>query len=67
MNVNDSLLKANKSSLAIGLLISLAHVAFGQTAAISGAVKDQSGGAISGVQITATANGHGSKAFHYHR
>ncbi|HEX4273788.1 MAG TPA: TonB-dependent receptor [Bryobacteraceae bacterium] len=34
--------------------MSLAHVAFGQTAAISGAVKDQTGGAISGVQITAT-------------
>ncbi len=43
-----------KSSLAIGLLVSLAHLAFGQTAAITGTVKDPSGGAISGVQITAT-------------
>jgi len=64
MNLNDSLIKTNprlqvptvqpKPIVAIGLLVVLAQAAFGQTAAISGVVTDQSGGAISGVAITAT-------------
>jgi outer membrane receptor protein involved in Fe transport len=43
-----------KLSLAIGLFVSLGHLAFAQTAAITGTVKDESGGAITGVQVTAT-------------
>ncbi len=66
MKISDtSLLKANtdwnsslgslcKSSLAIGLFVSFAQLAFAQTAAITGTVKDPSGGAIAGVQVTAT-------------
>lgn len=52
--LHSSALVLRKSTLAIGLLVSLAQMAFGQTAAISGTVKDQTGGAIAGVQITAT-------------
>lgn len=64
MNLNDSLIKTAqrlqflavppKTTLAVGLLVVLARAAFGQTAAISGVVRDQSGGAISGVEIAAT-------------
>src|ERR1700677_1173743 len=42
------------SVLAIGLLLALAHAGFGQTATITGVVTDASGGAVSGVRITAT-------------
>jgi outer membrane receptor protein involved in Fe transport len=43
-----------KSALAIGLWVSLGHLAFAQTAAITGTVTDQSGGVVDGVQVTAT-------------
>ncbi len=36
------------------LFASLGHIALAQTAAITGSIKDQTGGAISGVQVTAT-------------
>lgn len=51
MKINALLRKA---SLVISLAASLAQIALGQTAAITGVVKDPSGAAISGVQITAT-------------
>jgi hypothetical protein len=51
---NSSMIVARKAGLAIGLLVSLANAAFGQTAAITGTVKDPSGGAIAGVEVTAT-------------
>jgi hypothetical protein len=64
MRMRSSLLKAGernsswtflrKLSLWIGLCVSFAHPAFSQTAAITGTVTDQSGGAIAGVQVTAT-------------
>lgn len=51
MKINALLRKA---SLVISLAASFAQIALGQTAAITGVVKDPSGAAISGVQITAT-------------
>src|SRR5580658_1425828 len=42
------------STLVIGLFLALTHAGFGQTATITGVVKDPSGGAISGVRVTAT-------------
>jgi len=43
-----------KSGLAIGLWLSLGHLAFAQTAAITGTVRDQSGAVVTGAQVTAT-------------
>jgi hypothetical protein len=43
-----------KSDLAIGLWLSLGHLAFAQTAAITGTVRDQSGAVVTGAQVTAT-------------
>lgn len=51
---NSGFAALRNSGLAIGLLASFAHVAFAQTATISGAVTDQSSGAIAGVVVTAT-------------
>src|ERR1700683_3666027 len=52
--LNSGLMFLKKLTLAMGLWVSLGHPAFAQTAAITGTVRDQSGGAISGVQVTAT-------------
>ena len=49
------------SLLAASLLLSLPCVALAQTAAISGVVRDQTGGAISDVQITATQSATAQK------
>src|ERR1700722_19230383 len=43
-----------KLSLAIAFGMSLGQLGFAQTAAITGAVRDQSGGLVEGAQVTAT-------------
>lgn len=42
------------STLAVGLFLALTQAGFSQTATITGVVRDSSGGAISGVMVTAT-------------
>ena len=49
-----NLLLLRKSGLAIAFAVSLAQVGFAQTAAITGTVRDQSGGTIAGAEVTAT-------------
>jgi len=59
--LNSGLMFLKKLSLATGLWVSLGHLAFAQTAAITGTVRDQSGGAIAGAQITATQSATNEK------
>ena len=48
------LLLLSKSALAIAFLVSLGPLCSAQTAAITGTVRDQSGGTVSGAEVTAT-------------
>ena len=50
-----------RSLLAAGVFLTFAQVALAQTAAISGVVRDQTGGTISGVQVTATQSATAQK------
>jgi len=52
--LNSGLLFLRKSSLAIGLWVFLGPLAFAQTAAVTGTVRDQTGGTVSEVLVTAT-------------
>jgi outer membrane receptor protein involved in Fe transport len=52
--LSSGLMFLQKLGLAISFWASLGHLAFAQTAAITGTVRDQSGGTITGAEVTAT-------------